>query len=569
MAAGAYSNIVTKSTSIKIFALVGIVIGFALIAPRTYSATTMGCVDVSTATYGSAATNLTVATAGSYNLWSRIMASDATHNSYMLEIDGGGCYPIGGNDALANQWVWVDHKTDSTNSKVTVNLTAGNHAVRLIGTQPNVKIDRVIAVMAGKCTTGPTGTGDNCLGTIDDVVPTVSITDPASSAELSGAVNIKASASDDVGVVKVEFYVDSKIITTSTANAATYSTSWNSADASGGNHTITVKAYDAGGNVGVDTKTIVVAQSSGDTKAPSAPASLKAVISAMNTVELSWVASSDEVGVAGYTVYRDNVAIDQIGAVTSFEDKAVAAGTAYSYKLVAFDAVGNNSAYSALATAKTNVLSPTTQVDKQAPTIPAGLGATASSVSQINLSWRASIDNVGVVRYDIYRSVGDASATKVASTQGISFGDTGLNASTKYSYYIVAADSADNTSEKSSVASSTTLSVSPTPGNDDSSTPVANSGVVRGRVVGSSRKPVEGVSITIASKDKRYTTTTNTDGVYRIENLPAGRYSIVAKATDYWTERDNFRVKNDSEKVLNLHLLKSYRQNNWWNRWWR
>ncbi|MDR6549904.1 DNRLRE domain-containing protein [Paenibacillus qinlingensis] len=91
--------------------------------------------------------------------------------------------------------------------------------------------------------------------------------------------------------------------------------------------------------------------------------------------------------------------------------------------------------------------------DTQAPTVPAGLTATAASSSQINLSWTASTDNVGVTGYDVYRG-----GTFLKTVTGTSTTDTGLTASTAYSYYVRAKDAVGNASAASNTASSTTLS---------------------------------------------------------------------------------------------------------------
>lgn len=89
--------------------------------------------------------------------------------------------------------------------------------------------------------------------------------------------------------------------------------------------------------------------------------------------------------------------------------------------------------------------------DTQAPTAPSGLTATAVSSSQINLSWSASTDNVGVTGYDIYRG-----GTLVGSATSTSYSDFGLTASTNYSYTVKAKDGAGNVSGASNTASATT-----------------------------------------------------------------------------------------------------------------
>ncbi len=92
----------------------------------------------------------------------------------------------------------------------------------------------------------------------------------------------------------------------------------------------------------------------GDTQAPTVPANLSATVASSTQVDLSWAPSTDDVGVAGYTVYRDGAAIATVdGATTSYADTTLAAGMTYSYTVDAFDAAGNHSAQSAPATVTT------------------------------------------------------------------------------------------------------------------------------------------------------------------------------------------------------------------------
>ncbi|MCD1261171.1 discoidin domain-containing protein [Paenibacillus athensensis] len=327
----------------------------------------------------------------------------------------------------------------------------------------------------------------------------------------------------------------------------------------------------------------------GDTQAPSTPSGLTATATSSSQINLSWTASTDNVGVTGYDIYRGGTLIGS-STTTSYSDTGLTASTAYSYTVKAKDAAGNVSAASGAASATTQAggggggtytalsrtgwtatSNPTSgdapanlldnnmstrwstgatmtngqyfvvdmksaqsfnrvvmdstnaandyargyQVfvsndgtnwgsavasgtgstavitvdfaaqsaryikvvqtgtasswwsinefnvysngggggggDTQAPSTPSGLTATATSSSQINLSWTASTDNVGVTGYDIYRG-----GTLVGSSTTTSYSDTGLTASTAYSYTVKAKDAAGNVSAASSAASATT-----------------------------------------------------------------------------------------------------------------
>jgi hypothetical protein len=76
--------------------------------------------------------------------------------------------------------------------------------------------------------------------------PKVSLASPASGAALAGRAKLVADASDNVGVFGVQFFVDG--VNFGEALAAPYAVSFDSAILANGNHTITVKAWDAAGN---------------------------------------------------------------------------------------------------------------------------------------------------------------------------------------------------------------------------------------------------------------------------------------------------------------------------------
>ncbi|KAB1990048.1 glycoside hydrolase family 6 protein [Streptomyces triticiradicis] len=89
--------------------------------------------------------------------------------------------------------------------------------------------------------------------------------------------------------------------------------------------------------------------------------------------------------------------------------------------------------------------------DTQAPTVPGGLTVGATTSSSVSLSWSASTDNTAVTGYDVYRD-----GTKVGSATGTSYTDSGLTASTTYSYTVRAKDAAGNVSASSTAVSATT-----------------------------------------------------------------------------------------------------------------
>jgi chitodextrinase len=92
---------------------------------------------------------------------------------------------------------------------------------------------------------------------------------------------------------------------------------------------------------------------SGDTVPPTQPTNLSGFALSATEIALSWTASSDAFGVTAYQVWRDEVPVASVG-VTSYTDSALTPSTAYSYKVAAVDAAGNQSVFSDSAIVTTN-----------------------------------------------------------------------------------------------------------------------------------------------------------------------------------------------------------------------
>uniref|UniRef100_UPI00130068BB CBM96 family carbohydrate-binding protein n=1 Tax=Homoserinimonas sp. OAct 916 TaxID=2211450 RepID=UPI00130068BB len=205
-----------------------------------------------------------------------------------------------------------------------------------------------------------------------------------------------------------------------------------------------------------------------DTQAPSIPAGVSTSVSG-STATVTWTASTDNVGVTGYTVYRGtdsafvaNAASKRADvAGTSYADTGLAAGTYY-YRVIAKDAAGNLSGASAAVAATVDSPPPP---DSESPTVPTGV-ATAVSGANVTVTWTASTDNVGVTGYTVYRGTDSAfvanAASKRADVAGTSYADTGLAAGTYY-YRVIAKDAAGNLSGASAAAAATITAPPPAP----------------------------------------------------------------------------------------------------------
>jgi len=365
--------------------------------------------------------------------------------------------------------------------------------------------------------------------TVDNQAPVVDITSPLNGATVSGTVNITADAIDQTSVSRVEFLIDGQLLGNDTTSP--YAAPWNSTGLVNGNHFILARAFDILNNLGTDTISVNVQNA--DTQKPTAP-NLSGNVSGTNA-NLSWTASTDNVGVVGYYLYRNNVLITQTSASNRSYTDNPPCGAIYNYVVRAFDAAGNVSDPS-----NTVSLTVTCPADTQAPTVPGNLTAAAVSTSQINLAWNPSTDNVGVAGYEIYRN-----STKVATIGSVtSFGDTGLTASTTYSYFVKAFDGAApaNVSGASNTASATTQ------------TPPLTNGAIVGVVSSSAGGVVAGAKVNTTVAGVKRTVVTSSTGSYNLTNVPPGNYGVKYSLKQYVTQTAAVTVASGTPTTKNVTL---------------
>jgi chitodextrinase len=191
--------------------------------------------------------------------------------------------------------------------------------------------------------------------------------------------------------------------------------------------------------------TPVIGEPVADTQAPTVPSGLTSSSVTSTSFTLSWTASTDNVGVSSYEVFRNGTSLGTT-ASTSFNVSGLTAGTAYSMTVRAKDAAGNYSAQSSALSVTTTAAS-----DTQAPTVPSGLTSSSVTSTSFTLSWTASTDNVGVALYEVFKD-----GTSLGTTTSTSYTVTGLTAGTAYSMTVRAKDAAGNYSAQSSALSVTT-----------------------------------------------------------------------------------------------------------------
>ncbi|MEO3813543.1 cellulose binding domain-containing protein [Sphaerisporangium sp. B11E5] len=191
--------------------------------------------------------------------------------------------------------------------------------------------------------------GDRTGGTTPDTTaPTRPGTPTASSITSSGATLSWTASTDDTGVTGYDVYREAGTTDVNVGTASTNSFALTGLSAST-SYTFYVVARDAAGNTSQASGPVTFTTTGGggpDTTAPSRPGTPAASSITSAGATLSWTASTDNVGVTGYTVYREAGTTDvSVGtpATNSFALTGLSASTSYTFYVVARDAAGNTS----------------------------------------------------------------------------------------------------------------------------------------------------------------------------------------------------------------------------------
>ena len=290
----------------------------------------------------------------------------------------------------------------------------------------------------------PQNFGDLVLVTTGDTQAPLAPTNLAASSVTQSSLTLNwTAATDNVGVTGYDVFRNGTKINTSLVTTTSYNvTGLNAATA----YQFYVQAKDAAGNTSANSNTINV--TTPDTQAPTSPANLAASSVTQTTLTLTWTASSDNVGVSGYDVYRNGIKLNTaLLTSTSYNVTGLTASTAYQFYVQAKDAASNST--------NSGTLNVTTSAppDLEAPSAPSGLASSNLTSTSVTLTWTGSTDNVGVSGYDVYRNGIKINTSAVTTT---TYNVSGLTPSTVYSFYVKAFDAAGNLSANSNTINLTT-----------------------------------------------------------------------------------------------------------------
>lgn len=203
------------------------------------------------------------------------------------------------------------------------------------GLNPDKSYDFVVTAYN---TSGLDGSTSNVVTVLESVLPSVSIVDPLNNAKVSDTVLVKALASDNVDIVKVEFYLNG-VLTTS-ASSDPYWYYWDTQKLTSGTYNITAKAFDAAGNAGVSTVSLTVVDDVTPPEVTHTNPALGSSLSGSVTVSCN---ASDDVGVSRVEFFVDGVMVAAVNTApfNYIWDTASVANGSYLLTTKAYDAAGN------------------------------------------------------------------------------------------------------------------------------------------------------------------------------------------------------------------------------------
>jgi chitodextrinase len=194
----------------------------------------------------------------------------------------------------------------------------------------------------------------------------------------------------------------------------------------GATYTFMVRAADFSGNYAESDPLLVTTK---DITAPSRPTNFRITSVTDNSAFLEWDESIDNVGIIGYQIFRNGTPGPTMEE-TSYLAADLAQGTTYTFIVRARDAAGNHADSYPLAV---------TLEDTIAPSKPANLRATTVTSNSAFLEWDESIDNAGIIGYQIF-----SGSTPIITVTGTSYHATGLAENAVYIFKVRALDAAGN-----------------------------------------------------------------------------------------------------------------------------
>lgn len=363
-------------------------------------------------------------------------------------------------------------------------------------------------------------------------------------------------ATDNVGVVGYNVYLNETKVNDALVTGTEYAlTGLTEAT----EYTVRVTAVDAAENESKRSEAATfTTPKTQDTEVPSVPAGVAASDVTQTGAKITWTASTDNVGVAGYNVYLGESKVNTSPVtVTEYALTGLTANTGYTVSVSAVDAAGNESAKSEAASFTT--LEAEEEKDTEVPGVPTNVSAADVTQTGAKVTWSEATDNVGVAGYNVYVNEAKVNEELVAGTE---FALTGLTEATEYTVRVSAVDAAGNESARSEAATFTTLeSEKPAPEKPSAPTNVKVSEITHTTAIvtwepAAERAMAPGYNVYLDDKKQNELPIEGTE--YKLTGLNVGtRYNVAVTVVDVdgiesdRTEEveDTFITKADKDKL--------------------
>jgi uncharacterized protein involved in tellurium resistance len=303
---------------------------------------------------------------------------------------------------VALQW---DPNTESDLAGYKVYYQADSATIPFQGTAPVDVLNQTTATIDGLDpnysyyfavtaynTSGAESSYSNIVAVPEMASPTISLSYPANNASVSGTVSVSANASDNVGVTKVEYYVNGTLQAADTSTPYVYS--WDTTTIAAGSYMLMTKAYDAAGNVGQSENVAVTVVN--DFTAPTVSMTSPANNATVSGTVMISASASDNVTVSRVEFYENGVllAASNMAPYSHSWDTTAVANNSYVLTAKAYDAAGNVSQSSNVSVIVFN--------DTTAPAVSISSPLANATVSGTIMVSAAASDNAGVTKVEFF-----------------------------------------------------------------------------------------------------------------------------------------------------------------------
>lgn len=401
-----------------------------------------------------------------------------------------------------------------------LNVSNQTFATTISGLDPTLNYSFAIAAYN---TSGLEAPYSNVVTALESVPPSVSISNQSNNSTVSSIIIVAVAASDNVGVSKVELFLNGVLIAADAASPYTFS--WDTTLVTNGSYTLSAKAYDAAGNVGQSANvSVTVNNPVPDITVPTVTAFTMPAVATSLTVPITGFTASDNVGVTGYLVAEGSVP-PSLGAAgwtasapTSFTFSGYGSKTVYAW---ARDAAGNlsNGLGRSIVITKPDVIAPTITI-----TSPLA-GAVIRGTTTVNM---VAADNVAVSKVELYIN-GKLFGTKTTAPYSFSWASgsypLGSNSLVAYAY-----DAAGNKTQSAAVQVTVQDAVAPVV---TVSAPLNNARISSSTTIKASATDNKAVVKMTVTVDGRLRATFNSATLsWTASSLSGGTHTIVVRAHD-------------------------------------